>query len=86
MRRLVLVDDEAFGIFQGVDESQVFFCPHDEQRCGKSIRIHHGIGDHCRRRHTGKGVARFWVQDVVIAGTFMIEVFLVVTRSGNGFS
>ena len=25
MRRLVLVNDEAFGIFQGVDESQVFF-------------------------------------------------------------
>ena len=46
MRRLVLVNDEALGIFQGVDESQVFFCPHDEQRSGKSIRIYHGIGDH----------------------------------------
>ena len=59
---------------------------YDEQRCGKSIRIHHGIGDHCRRRHADNRVACFWVQDVVIAGTFMIEIFLVVTRSGNGFS
>ena len=63
-----------------------FFCPHDEQRFGKSIRIHHGISDHCRLRHSVKGVARFWVQDLVIAGTLMIEIFLVVTRSGNGFS
>ena len=67
-------------------KAKSLFCPHDEQRCGKSIRIHHGIGDHCRRRHAGKGVAHFWVQDVVIAGNFMIEIFLVVTRSGNGFS
>ena len=86
MRRLVLVNDEALGIFQGVDESQVFFCPHDEQSFGKRIRIHHGICNHCRRHHAGKGVARFWVQDLVIAGTLMIEIFLVVTRSGNGFS
>ena len=59
---------------------------HDEQCCGKSIRIHHGIGDQHRRLHAGKRVTRFCVQDVVIAGTIMIEIFLVVTRSGNGFS
>ena len=65
-------------------EAKSFFCPHDEQRCGKSI--HHVIGDHCCRHHTSKRVVRFWVQDVVIVGTFMIEIFLVVTRSDNGFS
>ena len=59
---------------------------HDEQRCGKSIRTHHGIGDQYRRLHAGKRVTRFCVQDVVIADTIMIEIFLVVIRSGNGFS
>ena len=42
-------------------KAKSLFCPHDEERYGKSIRIHHDIGNHCHRLHAGKGVAHFWV-------------------------
>ncbi len=82
----VLIHEESFDIFQGVDESQPLFCAHDEQGCGKGVRIHDSFGDYCCGHHTGNRVSCFWIQDVVITGAFMLEIFLIVTGSGDGFS